>query len=89
MPVEFGTLPESAVVNNAGTRGPGARFTDEATQLKSRPQTWARIATRKDKASATSLASNIRRGKSAGFKDGRYETAVNDNEVWARYLGIN
>ncbi len=88
MPLEFGTLPESASVNS-GRQGAVARFTDEAAQLKARPLTWARIATRKDKASAAALASNIRRGKSAGFGDGRYETAVNDTEVWARYLGVS
>lgn len=89
MPVEFGNLPESASVNASANGAPRTRMTDEAEQLKARPMAWAKIATRNSKGTASALASNIRRGKAAAFKDGKYETAIDECDVWARYVGAN
>ena len=86
MPVEFGQLPESATVN-ASQNGARQRMTNEASELKAKPMAWAKVATRSNKATASALASNIRRGKAAAFKDGKYETAIDDCDVWARYVG--
>jgi hypothetical protein len=91
MPVEF--VPALPATANQGTQrnGRAARMTDEAQTLKTRPQTWAIIARRDTKEKASALASNIRRGKSASFNDGRYETATSEQDgmhvIYARYVG--
>ncbi len=91
MPVEFvNALPEIAN-QSRGQNGRAARMTDEAQTLKTRPHTWAIIARRDTKEKASALASNIRRGKSASFNDGTYETATAEQDnmhvVYARYVG--
>lgn len=93
MPVEFvNELPANAKTAAGGNGARAARMTNEAELLKTRPHAWGIIGTRKSKETASALASNIRRGKNASFKDGKYETATHEVEdgtvqVLARYIG--
>ena len=86
--VEFAELPADARAPRKGAGGRGQSLRAEAEALTTRPQTWARVATREDEKKARTLATQIEGGKLAPFADGKYEAASRPNgEVWARFIG--
>jgi hypothetical protein len=86
--VQFGNLPDDARAPRKGAGGRGQSLRSEAEALTTRPQTWAKVATREDEKKARALAMQIENGKLAPFADAKYEAASRPNgEVWARYIG--
>ena len=64
-------------------------FGTEAERLRSEiPGQWAKIALCSSTSSASSMATNIRRGRKAAFMPaGDWEAAASGTEVYARFVG--
>jgi len=88
MDIEWEEPPAVAL---AKVRTPG-RYVEFAFALRDHPGRWAKLPeiqgeTRTEKGAAT-LAQNIRRGLTAGFKPKQtYEAVSAENSVWVRYVG--
>lgn len=85
-PLEWKDPPETALGGRGGSEN---KWRAIGEQLRANPGQWAVVDQKYTRASATALASRVRRGRmTATLGDGRFEAAVSDdNEIFVRYLG--
>ena len=77
--VEWSEPPPATTARNA--------YEDIVDALKEHPESWARLDDRANEAAAQAFASQVRNGKVAGFRGGRFDARLSGPSVWVRYLG--
>jgi hypothetical protein len=80
--LEWEDPPGTATVTGKGQK-PG-RYARVAAQLRENVGRWAKLPGERTVESAVRAAQNVRRGTVKGFDIGRFETAVQDGQVWVR-----
>lgn len=80
---------EEPKVTSAGPKGARQQHWEEiAKELREYPERWALVAEKPTPTTASSMASQARRGVYAAFRPvGCYEVIANGTYVYARYVG--